>query len=229
MKTYTIHLIRHGLCQGNLEGRYIGRTQSPLSDKGFKELLDLKTKYKYPYAKSFYASPSTRCVDSLKILYPDSAEPSVILEMAECDFGAWENKTAEDLKNDETFLQFLDGKNGVSPPDGESMSVFIQRVCSGFETLVKNMLFSGTDSAVLVTHAGVIMTILAAYGLPRAKMTDWMCESGHGYSIRFETGLWSSSNVVEVYQTLPISEDEKDKPEHTFIDIAREAADKALG
>ena len=27
MKSYTIHLIRHGICEGNLEGRYVGRTQ----------------------------------------------------------------------------------------------------------------------------------------------------------------------------------------------------------
>ena len=31
MKSYVIHLIRNMPCQGNLEGRYIGRTDSPLS------------------------------------------------------------------------------------------------------------------------------------------------------------------------------------------------------
>lgn len=32
MKSYVIHLIRNMPCQGNLEGRYIGRTDSPLAD-----------------------------------------------------------------------------------------------------------------------------------------------------------------------------------------------------
>ena len=44
MKSYTIHLIRHGICEGNLEGRYIGRTQSPLAQEGIQALLELKRK-----------------------------------------------------------------------------------------------------------------------------------------------------------------------------------------
>lgn len=226
MKSYVIHLIRHGLCEGSLQGRYIGRTESPLSIEGIKELAQLKSKYSYPTALSYYASPSTRCVDSLKVLYPQ-AEPQVILEMAECDFGDWENKTAQELGSDPRFLQWIDGTKGVAPPNGESSVVFMQRACSGFETMVKNMMFTGTTSAVLVTHAGVIMTLLAAYGLPRAKMTDWMCESGCGYSLRIDPGLWSRSMVCEVFETLPIAGENQERPEYTMVDIARAAADKA--
>ena len=91
MKSYVIHLIRNMPCQGNLEGRYIGRTDSPLADASLGELLELKTKFRYPRATAFYASPSTRCVDTLRILYPE-ADPEVILEMAECDFGQWEGQ-----------------------------------------------------------------------------------------------------------------------------------------
>ena len=91
MKSYVIHLIRNMPCQGNLEGRYIGRTDSPLADASLGELLELKTKFRYPRATAFYASPSTRCVDTLRILYPE-ADPEVILEMAECDFGQWEGE-----------------------------------------------------------------------------------------------------------------------------------------
>ncbi|MFI3207092.1 MAG: histidine phosphatase family protein, partial [Clostridia bacterium] len=194
MKSYTIHLIRHGLCEGNLKGRYIGRTESPLSFEGIKELIDIKSKADFPYAESFYASPSTRCVDSLKILYPD-AEPSVILEMAEIDFGDWENMTARELEHNKNFKNWVAGTKGVNPPNGESNMVFMQRVCKGFETLVTNMLFSGNTSAVLVTHAGVIMTILAMYGLPKASMTDWAMGNGQGYSIRFDASNWSRSNI----------------------------------
>ena len=206
MKSYTIHLIRHGLCEGNSLGRYIGRTESPLCMDGIRELIDLKTKATYPYANSFYASPSTRCVDSLKILYPD-AQPEVILEMAEIDFGDWENKTARELENDQSFKDWLAGKEGVHPPNGESNLVFMQRVCKGFETLVTNMLFTGQTSAVLVTHAGVIMTIMSLYGLPKAPMSDWAMANGNGYSIRFDASNWSRANICEAFQMLPIVDD----------------------
>ena len=60
MKSYVIHLIRNMPCQGNLEGRYIGRTESPLAASSIQDLLELKRRYRYPSAGAFYASPSTR-------------------------------------------------------------------------------------------------------------------------------------------------------------------------
>ena len=72
------------------------------------------------------------------------------------------------------------------------------------------------------------MTILAAYGLPRAKMTDWMCGNGHGYSMRIDPMLWGHGMAAEVYQMLPIIE-QGEKREYSVIDIAREAADRAYG
>ncbi len=129
--------------------------------------------------------------------------------MAECDFGDWENKTAEELKDDPKFSEWMAKGQNAAPPNGESSAVFMHRVCVGFETLVKNMMFTGTNSAVLVTHGGVIMTILAAYGLPRAKLTDWMCDPGYGYSIRITPSLWTRSMVGEVFQLLPIPNDQK--------------------
>ena len=57
MKSYTIHLIRHGVCEGNLEGRYVGRTQSPLARGGRQALLELKRTGTYPEAGKYYAKP----------------------------------------------------------------------------------------------------------------------------------------------------------------------------
>ncbi|MFR5605190.1 MAG: histidine phosphatase family protein, partial [Acutalibacteraceae bacterium] len=139
MKSYTIHLIRHGICEGNLEGRYVGRTQSPLAREGMQALLELKRTGVYPEAVKYYASPCVRCVDTLKVLYP-TADPEVILELAECDFGDWENKKAEELQNDPRFTAWMNGGQHEAPPNGESSIVFMQRVCAGFEMLVRNMM-----------------------------------------------------------------------------------------
>ncbi len=227
MRSYVIHLIRNMPCEGNLEGRYIGRTESPLAPSSLGDLVELKKKFRYPQAQAFYASPSTRCVDTLRILYPE-ADPEVVLEMAECDFGDWENKTAQELKQDPKFLEWMEGGGQAAPPNGESGVVFLQRVCKGFETLVQNMMVQGQTSAVLVTHAGVITGLLSAYGLPRAQPYEWMCEPGCGYSVRITPSLWMRSMVMEVYQTLPQGE-EGERPDHLVVDVAREAAQRAWG
>ena len=54
MKSYTIHLIRHGISQGNLLGQYIGVTDSPLSKEGTEQLKQLAEQNSYPYAQAYY-------------------------------------------------------------------------------------------------------------------------------------------------------------------------------
>lgn len=227
MKSYLIYLIRNMPCQGNLEGRYIGRTESPLPMESVSKLAAMKDQYAYPKAAGFYAAPSTRCVDTLKVLYPQ-ADPEVVLELADCDFGDWEGKTAEELKGQPAFLSWMENGGQTAPPNGESGPVFVQRVCAGFEMLVQNLLARGETSAVLVATSGVLTTLLSAYGLPRAQPYDWMCPPGHGYSLRITPSLWMRSAVCEVTGTLP-GGDDRESPDHLVIDIGREAADRAYG
>lgn len=204
MKSYVIHLLRAMPSQGALEGRYVGRAQSPLPMGAVAELAEFKREYKYPQGELYCASPAVSCVDTLKILYPQ-AQPEVVLDLAECDFGDWENKTAEELKDEPGFPEWLMGQG--APPNGESGQVFFQRVCRGFQLLVQNMMARGVTPVVLVTHAGVMTSILAAFGLPKAAPQDWLCDGGFGYSVRITPGLWMREPVMEVFARVPKLED----------------------
>ena len=55
MKSYVIHLIRNMPCEGNLEGRYIGRTESPLALESIAKLAQRKRELAYPQAQAFFA------------------------------------------------------------------------------------------------------------------------------------------------------------------------------
>lgn len=200
MKSYVIHILRAMPSQGALEGRYVGRAQSPLPVSAITELARLKQEYSYPTGELYCASPAVSCVDTLKILYPD-ADPQVVLDLAECDFGDWENRTAQELKDEPGFTQWLMGQG--APPNGESSQVFSQRVYRGFQLLVQNMMAGGARTAVLVTHAGVMTAVLSAFGLPRAQPQDWLCDGGFGYSVRITPGLWMRSPVMEVFARTP--------------------------
>ena len=53
MKTYKIHLIRHGLTDANLDGRYIGsKSDVPLSASGVDELRLLKENTEYQIGRA---------------------------------------------------------------------------------------------------------------------------------------------------------------------------------
>ena len=67
---------------------------------------------------------------------------------------------------------------------------------------------TGTTDAIIVTHGGVIMTLLAIYGLPQAKPFDWVMDGGYGYSIRITPMLWQRDKVSEVFQKIPLPKED---------------------
>lgn len=202
MKSYYIHFIRHGAINPTLRGRYIGVTDVPLSDKGKIEIRKLDATMAYPYAKVVFTSPLKRCTQTARIIYPD-IEPLVIDHLSECHFGEWENKSAAELAGDETFKKWLAGDPSVKPPRGESNADFTRRICLVFESIVDGLIKTGTTDAAIITHGGVMTTLLSVYGIPQAKPFDWVCDNGYGYSLRITPMLWQRDKVAEVFDRIP--------------------------
>ena len=89
----TVYLIRHGQTQGNLERRYIGSTDQPLCPQG-REALEGR---EMPSVDGLYVSPLLRCRQTAAILFPNRGM-EVVEDLRECDFGAFEGRTYEELK-----------------------------------------------------------------------------------------------------------------------------------
>lgn len=202
MKSYRIHLIRHGLTEGNAQGRYVGHTDVPLSEEGVAQLQNLKDEIDYPCVSAVFTSPLQRAMESARLLYP-SQEPLVIPDLIEYNFGEFEMCTAKELEKNDSFARWLQGNVHTGIPFGESNGEFAHRVCSAFEKIVEGLIKTGTEQAAIVTHAGVIMTLLSAYGLPEAPMNQWMMDPGYGYTIRITPAVWMRGNKVEVIDTCP--------------------------
>ena len=94
----TIAFIRHGMTQGNLEKRYIGRTDQPLCEHGTVQAQTLAN-IGLPDCDFVFASPYLRCLQTAHILFPDQ-QIDILDELRECDFGDFEGKTAEELEQD---------------------------------------------------------------------------------------------------------------------------------
>ena len=206
MKSYIIHFIRHGAIDETLSGKYIGTTDVALSDKGKTDLKKLDYEYRYPGTQVVFTSPLKRCTETCRILYPEQ-NPLSIANLSECNFGEWEGKTADELKSDPDFEKWLAGDNSVKPPRGESNADFTRRICRMFESIVEGLMKTGTTESVIVTHGGVIMTLLAVYGLPQAKPFEWTMDNGFGYSLRVTPMLWQRDKVCEVFQTIPMEKE----------------------
>lgn len=202
MKSYKIHLIRHGLTEANEKGLYIGLTDLPLSAMGLKDLLDKKEKAIYPSATRFYVSPLTRCRQTLEVLYP-GCNATVVEGLAECDLGDWDGRSVEEVQADEGFQRWIAGQQKTIP-DGEDTDTFQNRVFSTFEAIVEDVLRSGDSDTVICTHGGLIMLIMAAYALPRADISAWGAEGGCGFTLRITPSLWMREPVAEAIDYVPL-------------------------
>ncbi len=201
MKTYKIHIVRHGLTSGNLEGRYIGcRTDLPLCPEGLKELKNLRENLEYPNIEALYTSPLTRCKQSCAVLFP-GFEPTVIDELSEYDFGDFEGKTARQLEVDENYALWTSGKI-PSPPSGETSNDFIKRQALALNMIVRDMMNKGITESGVVMHGGAIMMLLGSCAVPRKHSVEWTCEPGRGYSLLITPSLYHSSGIVEVFDII---------------------------
>lgn len=210
MKTYQIHLIRHATTEGNLAGQYIGHTDMDATEAGLRQIDDLKEEYGgYPEVDAVFSSPLKRCLQTAKRIYPDK-EPIVMEGLSEYDFGEFEGKTADELKDEEAFQTWLAGTHPETPlPFGESQIGFTTRICETFMKIVNGILQSGVKSTAVVTHGGVIMALMAAFAMPEAPMHEWLTPNACGYTLRLDPSLFMKSSKLEAFAecpALPLSE-----------------------
>lgn len=204
MKTYKIHLVRCGLTDANLQGRYLGREDVPVCEQGIEQLKYLKEKFTYPKVQAVFTSPLQRCKQTAAMLF-EGAPTVEIPDFTEYDFGKFEGFTAEELKDNEAFLKWMGDNGDAAPPFGESNNHFKARVAVNFEKVVEGLIKTGTTESAVVVHGGVLMLILSFFGLPEAPMHDWLCESGCGYTLLITPSLWMRGRKVEVFDTFPES------------------------
>ncbi len=202
MKSYYIYFYRNGLTDSNLEGKYIGHTDVELSEDGVKQIEQMKKDYDYPYVDAVFTSPLKRCTKTANLVYPDK-EAIVINDLIEYNFGEYEGRTAEELKENELFSRWLSGEQGVEPPFGESNEAFANRIANCFIKIVDGLLKTGTTKAAIFTHGGVIMYLLSAFGIPEAPMHEWLMPGGCGYAIRITPGIWTRGRKFEVIAEVP--------------------------
>ena len=200
MITYKLHLIRHGQTEGNKNGLFIGRTDMPVSEEGFDELSRLRDTYEYPRVGAVYTSPLRRCLQTAEFLYPNNML-TVVDDLQEMDFGAFEGKSVAELEDDEDFGRWLADSAHNAPPGGETGLQMAERLMRALSEIFAHMMQNRITSAAVITHGGAIMTLLTAFGYPRRELGSWSVENGKGYTILMSPQMWMRDNSFEIYDT----------------------------
>ena len=141
-----LHLVRHpkplieaGICYGRLEIS---------AEIEMAELVRLRSEL--PSGLPVWSSPLLRCRPLAEQLH---AQPIIDERLAEMNFGDWEGRRWEDIPRHELDAWAAD-LAGYAPPGGESPRALQRRALAFVASLT-------VPEAVIVTHAGVIRTLLA--------------------------------------------------------------------
>lgn len=115
-----------------------------------------------PSGLPIWTSPLLRCRELAERLHP---QPIIDDRLAEMHFGDWEGRRWDDIPRAELDAWAADVA-GYAPPGGESPRQLQRRALDFVASLE-------VPEAVIVTHAGVIRTLLANWqGLPPERWTE---------------------------------------------------------
>ena len=152
-----IYLLRHGEIDSCGGKRFIGQLDLALTEYGRKQAERWKIELSEIKFDFVYSSDLIRCIETARIV-TDGKEIILLKELREIDLGEWEGLFFDEVKMERMEEWEARGLDivGYRPPGGESFSDLRQRVIPVFNNISKNQ----ADNILIITHAGVIRTII---------------------------------------------------------------------
>ena len=194
-----IVLLRHGETVYNEQRRYQGATDMPLSERGRAKLraddnaLD-----------EVIVTPLCRTKQTAAILFPN-AKQIVCDDLREMDFGDFEGRTYDEMKDDAAYGAWLDSGCETACPNGESRAAFCERVCHAFEACVDEASARGEALLVIVAHGGTQMAALSRFVLPHRDYYEWNAPNAGGFVL--DASQWRARRVLRVVKTVCYAEE----------------------
>lgn len=175
--------IRHLKTKGNRLRQYIGVTDEPLDQPVLLR--------EYPNADTVVVSPLKRCIQTAELIYPGKGQ-MICPGLRECDFGEFEKKTYEELKNHPAYQKWLDSGGAAAFPGGEGREAFVKRSVAAFEEAVRKLMENGCRRASFVVHGGTIMAVLSEFDREKRDFYQWQVANGEGFLVKLDETDWKS-------------------------------------
>jgi alpha-ribazole phosphatase len=159
VKLTTIDLLRHGECEGGEIFR--GSTDVPLIEKGWEQMRNSLQ----PYSgwDCVVSSSLQRCrLFAEKFTSERELPLKVNSSLTEIHFGDWEGKKITDVEREHgaSLWRFWNDPERFSPPNGESMQLFRERVLQATATILDEHI---GQHILLISHGAVIRTLLCEW------------------------------------------------------------------
>ncbi|MBD2859765.1 alpha-ribazole phosphatase [Spongiibacter sp. KMU-158] len=168
-----VDLLRHGACEGGEIFR--GSTDVALSELGWQQMRDKAREQSRDGKREWtqiISSPLIRCVRFAEELSEQKSLPIAVCEnFREMHFGDWEGLPHAEAQQryPQEWKQFWQSPAEASPPNGESMPAFCERVTTALDQVVAD---HQNENLLLVVHGAVIRVMMCHWlGMPMGAMT----------------------------------------------------------
>ena len=160
-----LYLTRHGQTLWNLEGRFQGWNDSPLSEKGISNAMALRERLKDVKFYEVYTSPVGRAVETARII-SGLNEDMITLDknLREINLGSWEGKLVKDIEMSYPleYEMFWNEPHLYKRDGSESYYEVQRRAMQTIDNIIKE--YGKTErNILLVTHTITLKTIMAYF------------------------------------------------------------------
>ncbi len=154
----TLLLVRHGVTDWNLAGRWQGHSDTPLNERGREQARELAKQL--DGVDVVYSSDLERARETAEILAEElGAEVHLDRRLRERGFGAWEGLTSDEIER-----RFAEGHRrwkageGFGAEDAEAFDAFAARVQA---FLADALRLHPEETVLVIAHGGSIRVIHA--------------------------------------------------------------------
>lgn len=148
-------VMRHGQTEYNVEHRYTGTTDIPLTHTGRMQAHDAGQAFG---VRLVYVSPLLRARQTAALCFPCAVQ-KVEEGLREIDFGAYEGRKAKADPDDPVFQVWRASEWRLQPPDGQTRDAHQRIVLATVNRILDEREAAGSSYALAVAHGGVIMAI----------------------------------------------------------------------
>ena len=200
-----IYLLRHGETEYNIEKRYQGTRDIPLSEKGRTELRQADIS-----PEMVYVSPLCRATETAEILFPDSKR-IVEYDLREMCFGIFEGRNYIEMEKDPDYLAWVGEDCMGRCPGGETRGEFTERTCVVFERLMQEAFEKQEEQLVILAHGGTQMALMEQYALPKMDYYHWCGPNAGGYVLETTKEEWGTSHTMQYVGNVQYTKNEVQK------------------
>lgn len=186
-----IILVRHGETTWNIEGRYQGQEDTPLSPRGLEQGQKLAQALKDVHIDLCISSPLQRSYDTCKFCADLHSLPVLTdARLTEIDHGSWEGVLAPDIAAayPVEFAQWHTAPQLVQMPGGENLEDVRRRVRAAFDEYAEK--YDG-QTVLVAAHDAVNKAIICdLLGLGMAHFWQIKQDNTCINVLEYNEGVW---------------------------------------